>query len=507
MNCRSLLWIAVLLLTTRPALAEEPGAFVLPPELDRYIADAVRDWGVPGVAIAIVKDDQVVAARGYGVREIGKSAPMDGETVFDIASLTKSFTAAGAAVLVDDGKLAWDARVREILPRVSFADPYLDHEVTLRDLLSHRTGLQPANAMARFTGFDREEVLRRVRHLEPQAPFRTTMVYSNILYTVAGEMTGAVAGLSWAELIRRRLIEPAGMRSTTVEIRPSGPNVASPHATLDGVQRPSRPFDWRMLGPSASIYTNAVDLARWLRLQLGDGVLEGKRIISSESMAEMHSPQVSIRTTAEMRRARLVEHFPSYGLGWQVMDYRGEPMHWHSGNSDGMPCHMALLPKRKLGLAVMINTSASPGLSGALANRIMDTYLGVPPRDWSGEALARYRSGLLREAEERKAFEENRPGSYGPGRSLADYAGTFEAALWGDLHVRLQADSLTLQIANGEIAGLSHWNHDVFLLTWHDPVFREFFSGTRVVFSADQDDRIVGLSLTVNRDEIEAERR
>src|SRR6266850_1565592 len=415
--------IAVMICCLFPAAAGTAPPAAMPPELDRYISKALSDWSVPGLAVAIVKDDQVVAAVGYGVRELGKPDPVDGETIFDIASLTKSFTAAGAAVLVDEGKLRWDDRVRDRLPRVTFADAYIDHEVTLRDLLSHRTGLQPANALFYFTSYDRDEILRRVQFLKVQAPFRTAMVYSNILYTVAGELTAAAAGTSWADLIRHRLIEPAGMRSTTVETRPSGSNVARPHAVIDGVQRPIRPFDFTMVGPSSSIYTNARDMARWLRLQLNDGTLDGRQIISHASMVEMQTPQIIIGTTPEMRRARLVEHFPGYGFGWQIMDYRGEPMLWHSGNADGMPSYMAILPRLKLGVAVMINTWGAPTLHGALASRILDSYLGVPPVDWSGDALARHKSGLQGVSEQRKAVAALRAVRSKADRPLTDYVG------------------------------------------------------------------------------------
>jgi hypothetical protein len=240
---------------------------------------------------------------------------------------------------------------------------------------------------------------------------------------------------------------------------------------------------------------------------LGDGVLDGRRIVSSAAMAEMHSPQVTIRTTAPMRRARRVEHFPAYALGWQIMDYRGEPMLWHSGNADGMPSYMAILPKLKLGLAVMINTSASPGLHGAIASRIIDTYLGVPLEDSSGHALALFKSGLERDRASRTAIDERQASASSPFRPLADYAGTYQADLWGDVHVRLENGALTLQMSEGETADLAYRDHDTFLVTWRDPVFREFFYGTLIGFSASVEGVIDGLEMMLNRDKIEARRR
>jgi CubicO group peptidase (beta-lactamase class C family) len=396
--------------------------------------------------------------------------------------------------------------VHERLASVSFADPYLHHEVTLRDLLAHRTGVQPANALFYFTGYDRDEVLSRVKLLEAQVPFRTEMVYSNVMYTVAGEMAARAAGTSWAELIRDRVLRPAGMASTVVETRPESVNLASPHAVIGGVQRTIRPFDFRMVGPASSIHSNALDMARWLRLQLNEGLLDGQQIVSRASMEAMHTPWIIIRTTRNMRAARLVEHFAGYGMGWQIMDYRGEPLLWHSGNADGMPVYMALLPGRELGLVVMLNTWAAPGLHGALVSRILDFYLGAPPRDWSGEALERYRGSLERERASRKAVAASRAVASRAGRPLADYVGTYDAKWLGDVHVRLAGESLTLQVAEGAIADLAHAAHDAFHLTWRDPVFREYFYGTQAVFAGDSE-RIVRLSLLLNRDAIDATRR
>jgi len=479
----------------------------MPPQLDIYLSKAVRDWDLPGLAVAIVKDDQVVAAKGYGVRELGKPGRVDGKTIFDIASLTKSFTAAGAAVLVDAGQLGWDDRVIDRLPKVTFGDACMRDQITLRDLLSHRTGLEPANSLFHFFHYNRAELLDRIQFLPSERPFRTSMLYSNILYMVAGELTAHVAGTTWADLIRHRLLEPAGMMSTFVETRPTGDNVASPHMRMGGVQKPIPPFDFTMVGPAASIYTNAEDLARWMRLQLGDGMLDGKQIISKKSMDEMHSPQVIIQTTPEMRQARQVEFFGAYGMGWQIMDYRGEPLLWHTGNADGMPCYMGLLPKQKLGIAVMMNTWAAGTLHVSLANKIIDTYLQGPERDWSGEQLTRIHQALQDEQADRARVEAQRKSAGPPVRPLAEYAGIYDAPLWGDIHVRLVGKRLRLELAKGERGWLVPWDKDAFLIIWDDDVNRELFYDTVVNFDGAMDGHMRKVHMTLNRDTIDASRR
>src|SRR5262245_51804757 len=498
MNTRAV--VLVLSLSILPAAAI--GAEQLSPELDQYIAQAVKNWQVPGLAIAIVKDDAIVAAKGYGVRELGKKAPVDGETIFDVSSLTKSFTAAGAAVLVDAGELTWDDLVTERLPSVKFSDEWVGRNVTLRDLLSHRTGLQPANSTFVFFGCDSQDILDGVQYLQPQWPCRAKMVYSNVMYTVAGEVTAAAAKTTWADLIRTRVVEPVGMRSTAVLKRPAVANIATPHALIDGVQKPIRPKDFSMVAPSASVYTNAVDMARWLRFQINDGLIDGKQVISKASMEEMHSPQCIIATTPEMRAARHVEFFGAYGFGWQIMDYRGEKMLWHSGNADGMPAYMAILPKRKIGVAVMMNTWGAGYLHATIAARILDSYLGVPLEDTS-EDLAKHQQAIVDENKERASLAAKKAKAPAPPQPLSAYAGVYHADLWGDTRVDVKKDKLTIAFGKGEKAVLIHDTGDTFFIEWDDPVLRAIFYNTQVTFHPEEN----RLETQLNRDKIEATRQ
>ena len=485
--------------------AGTPAGFT--PELDAYLQKAVDDWRVPGLAIAVVRNDSVLAAKGYGVRELGKPGRVDANTLFDVASLTKSFTAAAAAVLVDEGKLGWDDPVRRHLPWLEFADPYLTREVTLRDLLSHRTGLEAANFMFRFTGYDRAEILRRARWMRPQAPFRTQQVYNNILYAAAGEVTAAAAGTSWAELVRTRLLAPLGMRSSAVEAAiDRGGNVAAPHAMMGGVQRPVRPRNEANIAPAGGMHSTAADMARWLRFQLGRGELEGRRVVSERAMAEMHHPWTIIPTTPQVRAARQVHTFGGYGLGWNVMDYRGHPMLWHSGNADGMPSYMAILPRDGIGLVVMLNTWGASFLHGDLASRVLDVLLGLPTRDYAGESLVRTRAAQQRErGAAASAMGAQIQGTH-PTLALDAYAGIYADSLYGDFTVAREGDALTLRMGRGEVADLHHWHHDTFHVQWRDELFGEYF-GAMLTFALDARPAAVGIAMRLNRDEITARRR
>jgi CubicO group peptidase (beta-lactamase class C family) len=480
-----------------------------PGALDRYIEQAMRDWEVPGLAIAIVRNDSVIVAKGYGVRELGRPERVDANTVFNIASLTKSFTATAAAMLVDDAKLSWDAPARTYLPALEFSNPYLTSEVTVRDLLSHRTGLHASNMMWVLTDISRPEIVRRARYLQAERPFRTEEIYSNIGFTIAGEALAAAARTSFEDLIRQRIFTPLAMRSTTISMSDLArqTNRVSPHAIIGGVQRS---FAWRdidIIAPAGAINSTASDMATWLRFQMGDGAFEGKRLVSAAQLSETHSPQTIIRVTPAMKRGRQVQGWPGYGLGWNIMDYRGHQMIWHSGNGDGQPALMTIFPDDHLGIVVMVNTWVAGTLHGLLTNRIADTYLGFPPRDWSGEALPRkaqirgdYAQGLV-------ALQPPRNPKAPPSHELAAYTGTYIDSLYGHQSVRLADGHLTLQMGGpkGQVGDLNQWNGDTFVTMWRDPLFREVYPSL-VTFSADSRGAIAQVTLHINRDHIVSSR-
>jgi CubicO group peptidase (beta-lactamase class C family) len=510
-------WIFLLLCAAAAAAANgtngSPAATPsgLSPEVDAYLQKALADWQIPGMAVAVVRSDRVVFAKGYGVRELGRPEPVDEHTVFDAASLTKSFTGTLAAVLVQEGKLAWDDPVRKHLPALRFPDPYLDEHVTVRDLLAHRTGLHPANMMWVLTDVDRAEVLRRARCLPATAGFRAGMVYSNVGYSIAGEALAAAGGKPWEALVRERLLAPLGLRSTTASYAEAErlANRATSHTLVDGVQQPIRRETQRhTIAAAGDVQSSAHDLARWLRLHLNGGALDGQRLVGEEALREMQSPQVIIATTPAMRAARQVEFFAAYGLGWQVMDYRGRPLLWHTGSGNGQLAYAALLPKDGLGVVVLVNTWAAPFVHGALVNYLLDAYLGEPPHDWSAEGLARV-AGIL--ADERKQREETMKGvgaASAPARPLAAYAGTYDDCLYGPIHVRAGGGDggLELQMGGGQTADLLPAGGDTFVVRWRDPFYRETRL-TRVTFNPGAEGTPAHLAMDIGRDAIRAVRK
>lgn len=483
-----------------------------PASLDAYVAKAVADWEVPGLAIAVVRNDSVLVAKGYGVRELGKPERVDENTVFSIASLTKSFTATAAAMLVDDGKLQWDAPARRYLPALAFRDPYLTENVTVRDLLAHRTGLHASNMAWQLTGAgraDRAEMIRRARYMEAEAPLRTRLVYSNLGYLLAGEAIAAAAGMPYEDVVRQRILAPLGMRSTTVDDSAAAraPNRAMPHTMIGGVQRPIPWRDIDVIAAAGSVNSTAADMAQWLRFQMGDGTFAGRRLVSADAFWEIHSPQQVIAVSPGMKSARMVEGWAAYAMGWQVMDYRGHPLVWHTGNADGMPAMMAILPQDHLGVVIMMNTWGAGLLHALLVNRVLDEYLGVPPRDWSGESLPRkaaIRDGYDYAANVRRLSADRVSGTT-PSHALAAYAGVYVDSLYGAQTVALENGRLTMRMGTGQVADLSHWHYDTFLVTWRDPLFREVFPAL-LTFSSDYAGRVDRLTLPINRDVIRSAR-
>ncbi len=484
--------------------AEVPApAKSFPPEVEAYLEKARQDWHIPGFAVAVVQGDTTLT-KGFGVRELGKPEPVDENTIFDAASLTKSFTATLAAILVDEGKMKWDDPIRRHLPDLVLPDPYLNENATLRDFLSHRMGLESANMMWLLTANSRTEVLRRVRCLKAAAPFRSGMVYSNVGFTVAGEAIAAAAGTTYEALLRERLIVPLGLRSTTwsYDQAEGMPNHASAHNLIDGVQVPVRRETNRAsTAPAGAVQSSAADLARWMRFHLDDGVVDGRRLVSEASMEEMHSPQVIVPITKQFKTTYLVDYFRAYGLGLQVMDYRGHGMIWHTGGGSQIS-FMAMIPAKRLGVVALVNTAAAPGVHLALVHYLLDVYLGYKPRDWSAEFLARLPEVLERDRKEQQEVMAGVvPGSQPP-RPPASYAGTYESCLFGPIHIRLEKSGLTLQMGDGQQADLVHHDGDRFVVFWRDPVFRQ----ERSILA--RFDLVNGearkLSMSIGRDQIEA---
>ena len=356
-----------------------------PATLDAAAEDALRIWDVPGLAIVIVSPERTLWLKGYGNRDIVAKQPMTGDTVFPIASCSKAFTTALAAMHVSDGKLAWDDRVRKHLPDFHLADPFADADVTLRDLFTHRTGLGNNDYLWYRAPWPLSESVSRTCRMPLAKPFRTAFQYQSAMYTAAGFAEAAVGRDSWAAQVKRRIFDPLEMKSARCTT--PNPEQAADRATPYRAGPDGRlvPIPWYVQSepnPAGSVCVSARDLSGWLRFQLGDGRFNGRRLTSAAALAETHKPQIVIPMDAAIHEANPETVQMSYGMGWVIQDYRGHELVSHGGVIDGFRTHIALLPRDGYALALLSNRHQTR-LNLALSNTLIDRLLGLPKHDWN----------------------------------------------------------------------------------------------------------------------------
>ena len=464
----SLIILSVILSAGSKATFAQQAPF---PGFDDYVNKAIKDWEVPGMAIAVVKDDKIVFAKGYGLREIGKAAPVDEHTIFAIGSSSKAFTAASIAMLADEGKLKWDDPVTQYLPGFQLYDPYVTRQMTVRDLLTHRIGLERGDQLWYATAYSREEILRRIRHLEPSSSVRSKFGYQNIMFLAAGQIIPSVAGKSWDDFVSERIFAPLGMKETGTTIRTlsKSNDVSTPHAKIDDKMQP---VAWRLIdniAPAGSINSNIVDMAQWVRLQLGKGKYDGKQIISEAAIKEMHTPQTIIRIEGLYPFMYPDAHFMSYGMGWFLSDFRGKKLVEHGGAIDGMRALVAMIPEENVGVVILTNVSGTL-LPQFLSYRIFDAYLGQQPKDWQAEGLTKMKAlEAQSKAAQEKALAERVMGT-SPSLGLQNYAGTYLSEMYGDAEVGFADGKLIAHFGPNFTGDVEHWNYDTFQVTWRDRV-------------------------------------
>ncbi|MBX3704067.1 MAG: serine hydrolase [Steroidobacteraceae bacterium] len=495
--------IAVAALLLIPALA----AAAPPRGFDARIEALMREMEVPGATVAIVEKGKVTLARGYGVRGLGSKDKVGADTLFQIGSTSKAFTAAALALLVEEGKIGWDDRVIDHLPGFRMYDPWVTREITVRDLLVHRSGLGLGQGDLLFvpaTRLTRAETVHRVRHLKPATSFRSAYAYDNILYIVAGELIDAVSGQRWEDFVRDRIFAPLGMRASVTNDpdRLSSTDRAFPHGRIGEIRGtgPMQAFDERMaaLGenaaPAGAIASGANDLAKWLQVQLARGRLPGSeaRLYSEANAREMWQPVVPMPATPlPGALGELMPKFRGYALGWVAQDYRGHRVLQHGGGTLGFLTIVALLPEQDVGYAISINAEAlafNPGLHYEL----LDHYLGLPKKDWP-KAFSEFfaeRSAKALEAVRQSASE--RPQAP-PSLPLPAYAGRYADPWYGPIEIREDAGALTIDFLQtpGMAGPLEHWAWDTFVARWPNPLTEPAF----VTFALDASGKPARISM------------
>ena len=432
---------------------------------DNYINVAMKEWRVPGAAVSIVKDGKVVLSRGYGVRKLGDKQRVNAETLFPLASITKNFTATALALLVEEGRLAWDDAVTKHLPNVKFPDAYRTEHLTIRDLLCHRTGLERGDLLPRRADVSIDAVVRRVRFLQPASEFRAKWGYNNLMYYVAGAVAAKVTDSSWEDLIAKRLLNPLEMKSTaTAAGRVQSENRAYRHRLLDDKVIPAALEEARIgVSPAGSMQSNAGDMANWLLAALADDDTRSS-LLKQSTRREMQSMQMSIPVTWGRTGNPYAARFYGWGLGWTVLDYQGRKLCYHAGSSGTM---LAIMPEENIGVVILTNQEWT-SLAGMLMYDVLDAYLSGPNKAWDRDKWAFWKESDTHPDVGRqralKQAESKRKADTPAALPLSSYAGRYQCDLYGDLIVIHDSGKLTLRYGKNKPASVTHWEGDTFYI-------------------------------------------
>ncbi len=482
-------------------------------DLDADVARSMKTFDVPGMAIAIVKDGKVVAARGFGVRKLGESAPVDGKTLFEVASNSKVFTAAALAMLVDEGKLAWDDPVTKHLPDFQMYDAYVTHEMTVRDLLVHRSGLGLGAGDLLWwptTQFTTDEIIHKLRYIKPATSFRSSYAYDNLLYIVAGKIIAQKSGKSWGETVRERILKPVGMATTTTSLAENAGNlnVAHSHSKINGKISVVKAVPADNAVGAVGINTNAEDIARWMTVLLNDGVVgtdaQGKevRLFSAKQSTEIFTPQTPMKiSTPNPKLAAAKPNFFSYGLGLQLRDYKGRKVALHGGALLGFYSRVVMVPEEKLGIAILTNAE-SGGSMTSLQYRILDHYLGGAPTDWIKTIREVEDETHAKDQAAQAKAKTTRAAKSSPSLPLAAYDGEYEDAWYGKVAIRQVGTKRVLNFTKTpDLTGeLEHFQHDTFIVRWKD---RHFNADAYVTFALNPDGSIERMKMAPVSSEID----
>lgn len=424
---------------------------------DQYIIEQMSDWHIPGLAIGVLLEDEIILAQGYGYADLPHQILVTPETVFPIGSATKAFTTLALGLLVDEGRLDWDRPIRDYLPWFKLADPLATERITARDLVCHRSGL-PRHEFFWFNSTaTRRELAERMQHLALFKDFRAGYWYQNLTYIVAGELIEHISRQSWEEFITERIFHPLEMASASPNFAglSQTPSRALPYMERDEQLTGVAYQNLDVIGPAGGINAHLLDMLKWVALHLNQGKYPGGELISAAGITQLHTPQVVINDPQKYPETPLA----NYALGWRVIPYRGYKVIRHGGNVTGFASHVTFLPEEKLGIVILSNKEPNPVLQNILYN-LYDRLLGLPRIDWN-QRLQNDLAEMKRKQEERKqAASSTRKSGTQPSHALADYCGVFEHPGYGQLTVDLANDTLTITY-NALTFPLLHYHYDI----------------------------------------------
>jgi CubicO group peptidase (beta-lactamase class C family) len=471
---------------TAPIPAQNLGAPATLNGLDGFVEQVMKDWHVPGIAVAIVKDGRVVYAKGFGYRDVKKELKVTPDTLFAIGSCSKAFTTTALAILAGEEKLHWDKSVRDYLPDFRLYDAYATAQLRVRDLVTHQSGLPRHDMVWYGSPLSRKEIFDRLRYLEPSKPLHAKYQYNNLMFMTAGVLVERISGSSWEEFVRRRIFDPLGMKTSNFSVNDSQKtsDYSLPYQEENGQVKeiPFRNID--AIGPAGSINSSVNEMTRWLFLQLGKGKFDSRQIIPEKSLAEVHTPQIVAGGDLKYDES----FYSSYAMGWAVTSYRGHPALLHSGGIDGFTSAVRFFPKDQLGVVVLTNSS-SPA-SGLIASNAIDRMLGLTEAPWAQRALDDAAKAKVAQAKAKSEDEAKRKKDAPPTHKLKDYVGQFEHPAYQTLTISQDGEQLKFDL-HGLTGALTHYHYDIFQGTEGAPAL----GGTKLTFLVNKAGEIDSVSV------------
>jgi CubicO group peptidase (beta-lactamase class C family) len=448
-------------------------------DIDAFIREAMAEWKIPGLAIAVVKDGEIILSKGYGYRDVDEELPVTPRTLFAIGSVTKSFTVTLLGMIEDEGKVDWDEPVRSYLPDFELYDEVATEYMTPRDLVTHRSGLPRHDGLWYGSKLTRRELYERLRHIEPNREFREVFQYQNLMFMTAGYLAGQIEGKSWEALVRERIFEPLDMPRSNFSVDDSqkADDFAYPYNEIDDVVRQ---IDFRNIdeiGPAGSINSSVEEMIRYVQLHMNKGKLGEEQLLSGNNAEQMQMPQMAMRGTIQYDE---LGH-TSYGMGFFVTSYQGRKLVHHGGGIDGFISLLSFMPSENVGMIVLTNKSGNNPVATIVTRGVYDRVLGLEPVDWIGRVTEQQAK-----AEEAELEGEEEGGQHVEGTSLshdlAEYAGDYAHPAYGIVKIEADGESLAATF-NGITAQLEHFHYDVFEIA-EDPMVP--VSGIRVMFRYDK---------------------
>lgn len=463
--------------------------------LDDFVAGVMKDWKVPGLALAVVQGGKVTLLKGYGYRDMEKKLPVTENTLFAIGSITKSFTVSTLGMEADEGKVDWDKPVRDFMPDFKLYDPVLTEQMTIRDLITHRSGLPRHDMVWYSSNFSREDLLRRLQYLEPSKPLRTTFQYNNLMFMTAGYIAGKLNGTSWEDAITARIFKPLGMTGTNFSIKDTqnSADFAEPYrkgsdqkAELKHISFDAQCPDRCAIGPAGEINSDVADMSKYLLFHMDHGKVNGKQLLSENNSIQMQTPQMVIPGAPAFKE----EGEGSYGMGFFIATYRGHKQIDHGGNIDGFSANLAFLPADHIGVVVLTNLDGNPAPS-IVTNYIYDRLLGLEPVGWNQRLLAAEAGGKKSEQEAKdKGYSAQKTGTH-PSHDLKDYVGDYSNPGYGVVTIAQDGGKFKITL-NKITRPMEHYHYDVFQVP-ADPL--DPFEKMKVMFLTDFDGDVSSLSI------------